>query len=275
MLWTALNVIRQDIYFIFLDHLCLNRLALPTAHVIFSALQSDEAKLGLCRYLIAAFFWDAVMSFNDFFSKKPRATSNPESCSDIECWRAVIAGGKAREWGCTQLYLRYADLLVRKFSRLQLSGLAVEDLVHDVFVKIIKNCHAYREDRPFREWLLTIAQTTLVDHLRKTGQVQAANDANDDGQEWPGMGAGQQSEVQSGNAALQNCVQQSLVAFSEQYPDHAKVIKLAAFEGYCNKELARIIGKEVGNAREYLSQCRKKFKPFLGRCHIYLQEEVA
>lgn len=216
------------------------------------------------------------MSFNDFFSKKPRATSNSESCSDIECWRAVVAGGKAREWGCTQLYLRYADLLVRKFSRLQLSGLAVEDLVHDVFVKIIKNCDAYREDRPFREWLLTVAQTTLVDHLRKTGQVQVANDdERDDGPSASGVGAGQHAEAQSGNAALQNCVQQSLVAFSEQYPDHAKVITLAVFEGYCNKELADIIGKEVGNAREYLSQCRKKFKPFLGRCRIYLQEEMA
>ena len=214
------------------------------------------------------------MGFNDFFSKKTRSNLNSESCSDIECWRAVIAGGKAREWGCTQLYLRYADLLVSKFSRLQLSGLAVEDLMHDVFVKIIKNCDAYREDRPFREWLLTVAQTTLVDHLRKTGQEQADNDDSDDGKSDPGMRASQQSEEQPGNVALQNCVQASLVAFSEQYPDHAKVIKLAVFEGYCNKELARIIGKEVGNAREYLSQCRKKFKPFLGRCRIYLQEEV-
>lgn len=213
------------------------------------------------------------MGFNDFFAQKTRSTSSSESFSDIECWRAVVAGGKAREWGCTQLYLRYSELLARKFSRLQLSGMAVEDLVHDVFVKIIKNCDAYREDRPFREWLLTIAQTTLVDHLRKTGQLQSAND--DDAQSESGMGASPPSEEPSGNAALQNCVQASLVAFSEQYPDHAKVIKLAVFEGYCNKELARIIGKEVGNAREYLSQCRKKFKPFLGRCRIYLQEEVA
>ncbi len=214
------------------------------------------------------------MGFNNFFSKKTHSNLNSESCSDIECWREVIAGGKAREWGCTHLYLRYADLLNSKFSRLQLSGLAVEDLVHDVFVKIIKNCDAYREDRPFREWLLTVAQTTLVDHLRKTGQEQAANDDSDDEKSAPDMGASQQSEEQSGNVALQNCVQASLVAFSEQYPDHANVIKLVVFEGYCNKELARIIGKEVGNAREYLSQCRKKFKPFLGRCRIYLQEEV-
>lgn len=214
------------------------------------------------------------MFFNDFFAKKSRPTSNSESCSDIECWRAVVAGGRAREWGCTQLYMRYADLLVGKFSKLRLSGLAVEDLVHDVFVKIIKNCHAYREDRPFREWLLIVAQTTLVDHLRKTGQEQAANDESDEGLSEPGLGANQQFDEQSGNAALQNCVQASLIAFSEQYPDHAKVIKLAVFEGYCNKELAHIIGKEVGNAREYLSQCRKKFKPFLGRCRIYLQEEL-
>lgn len=42
-----------------------------------------------------------------------------------------------------------------------------EDLVQDVFIKILKKARSYRGDGSFRAWMFNIARNVALDHLRK------------------------------------------------------------------------------------------------------------
>jgi RNA polymerase sigma-70 factor (ECF subfamily) len=42
-----------------------------------------------------------------------------------------------------------------------------EDLVQDVFLKLLKNAKSFRHDGSFRGWMFNIARNVTLDHLRK------------------------------------------------------------------------------------------------------------
>ena len=48
-------------------------------------------------------------------------------------------------------------------------------------------------------------------------------------------------------------------------PKHAEVVDYI-LKGFDVEEVRLIIGRSYGATRQFMSQCRKKFKPFLERC---------
>ena len=197
----------------------------------------------------------------------------PSNYTDLIYWRAIVAGGRARNWACTHLLLKYEDTLRKKLQARQISEIEIIELIHEIFIKVINKCETFREsEKRFVDWFFAIAQNTATDHLRKklTSQKREENLK---------IHFAKMEEVvatkiveNAHTIALQNCVQSSLDKFEETYPKHAQILRQAALENLGHKELARILNKEPGNAREYLSQCRKKFKPFVDHCKIYLDE---
>src|SRR5690349_6912484 len=65
------------------------------------------------------------------------------------------------------LYLRYREPLYDFFSRLTGNRVASEDLVHDVFVRILKYRETYQEANRFVTWIYRIARNARADYLRK------------------------------------------------------------------------------------------------------------
>ena len=52
--------------------------------------------------------------------------------------------------------------------------------------------------------------------------------------------------------------------------EQAQALTLIAFYGWDIEEISRFLGRTQGATREYLSQSRKKLRPFLEPCHEYL-----
>lgn len=67
------------------------------------------------------------------------------------------------------------DILVRRYHgpihayivRMGIEYHLANDIVQDVFIKLIHGMQYYETSRPFRPWLYTIASNTYKDHLKK------------------------------------------------------------------------------------------------------------
>ena len=62
-----------------------------------------------------------------------------------------------------------------------------------------------------------------------------------------------------------DCVQEQLKIFRDKEPKHAEVVDYI-LKGFDVEEVRLTIGRSYGATRQFMSQCRKKFKPFLERC---------
>jgi len=65
------------------------------------------------------------------------------------------------------LFERYHVALYNFFLRLAANRSISEDLVQDVFFRILKYRHTYRAESKFTIWMYQIARNAHVDHLRK------------------------------------------------------------------------------------------------------------
>jgi RNA polymerase sigma factor (sigma-70 family) len=65
------------------------------------------------------------------------------------------------------LFGRYRESLYEFFSRLTGNRIASEDLVQEVFVRILKYRSSYRESNRFVTWMYQIARNARADYLRK------------------------------------------------------------------------------------------------------------
>ena len=67
------------------------------------------------------------------------------------------------------------------------------------------------------------------------------------------------------NQTKSDCVQEQLKKFRDKEPKHAEVVDYI-LKGFDVEEVRLTIGRSYGATRQFMSQCRKKFKPFLERC---------
>jgi RNA polymerase sigma-70 factor (ECF subfamily) len=65
------------------------------------------------------------------------------------------------------LFDRYQTPLFNFYSKLTGDRTLSEDLVQEVFLRILKYRQSYRPGTPFRSWIYQIARNARVDHFRK------------------------------------------------------------------------------------------------------------
>jgi RNA polymerase sigma-70 factor (ECF subfamily) len=65
------------------------------------------------------------------------------------------------------LFDRYQGPLFNFYAKLTGDRTLSEDLVQEVFLRILKYRHSYTPQAPFRAWIYQIARNARVDHLRK------------------------------------------------------------------------------------------------------------
>lgn len=74
---------------------------------------------------------------------------------------------QGRRDGFDWLVREFGPPLYRYFVRLTASTNDAEDLVQDVFVKLLKNIKGYRHENKFEHWLFRIAANLARDRIRK------------------------------------------------------------------------------------------------------------
>ena len=59
------------------------------------------------------------------------------------------------------------------------------------------------------------------------------------------------------------------------FPDRARAIGFLVIEEWSVEDIARALGRTPGATREFLSQCRKKLRPYIEDCLELLEERQA
>lgn len=186
--------------------------------------------------------------------------------SDEEWIRGLQAGGRARSDALAGLYRRHARRMVGYFRRQRLSRAQAEDLAQDVFVRMVRHCEGFRGDAKASVWMWSIARNALLDHVRRARNRPDGEPLDPDDDSSPAAAVAAPDDTQD----VDRCVRSAYADFALAYPDRAETLALVAFEGWSLVDLARVLGRTHGAAREYVSQCRAKLRPYLERCRELL-----
>jgi RNA polymerase sigma factor (sigma-70 family) len=158
------------------------------------------------------------------------------------------------------LFERYHVPLFNFYLKLTGERTVSEDLVQEVFFRILKYRHSYRTDTPFRAWMYQIARNARVDHLRKRRPETS----------WePEMSpavAPVDTAEQSQEALL---LHSALMRISE---DKREVLILSRFQDLKYEEIAQLLGCEVGTVKtrvhRALQELRQVFQQLAGGKHL-------
>jgi RNA polymerase sigma-70 factor (ECF subfamily) len=138
------------------------------------------------------------------------------------------------------LFERYHRPLFGFFYRMLEDRAAAEDLVQDVFVRVLKYRHTFRSRGSFEGWLFQIARNTRRDFRRRQRPT-------DDIDETPEMAA----PAPDPDARFEQREETALLreALGRLPPDKRELIVLARYRGMDHEQLAALMEVDVGTMR--------------------------
>lgn len=149
------------------------------------------------------------------------------------------------------LYTRFGRACYNLALRLTGSSATAEDVVQEVFVKLIDAIARYRGDAPFGAWLKRLTANAAIDHLR------ALRFRDDDDPE----------RVLADVSAVTNVapdLDHDLWTLLQRLPARARaVLLLHEVEGYTHRELAELFGQTESYSKSILSRSLQRLQAWL------------
>ena len=136
------------------------------------------------------------------------------------------------------LFERYHLPLFEFLSRMTGDRTAAEDLVQDIFVRVLKYRATYRDGGSFETWLFRIARNARADYFRTRTPVEPLNDEALERPE-TAPGPARRLEVDRERERLQR-------ALTLLRDDTRELIVLARYQDLKYEQIAEIFGIEVG-----------------------------
>jgi RNA polymerase sigma factor (sigma-70 family) len=154
------------------------------------------------------------------------------------------------------LYGRYRNPLFNFFVRLTGSPSLSEDLVHDVFLRMLKYRHTFASGKEFRTWMYQVARNAQIDSWRKR-QYEIPLEGAD--AESCGTLA---SHASSPDLALRERQEMNLLqrALGELSFDSREALVLARFQGLKYEEIARVLDCSVSAIKMRVHRALKELK---------------
>ena len=135
------------------------------------------------------------------------------------------------------LFDRYHAPLFSFYCKLTGDRALSDDLVQEVFLRILRYRRSYHPGTPFRAWIYQIARNARIDHFRKT-RPQATFDPAMLPPVLPADSAQEQQEAALLHTALQRLPEEK-----------REVLVLSRFQELKCEEIARLVGCEVTTVR--------------------------
>lgn len=172
--------------------------------------------------------------------------------TDDEVMVAVRAGD-AGQLG--RLFERHHLALYEFLYRTVGDRTAAEDLVQDVFVRILKYRHTYRDGHPFVTWMYRIARNARADHFRRR-QATAAAGLVDVADFDPASTAPSVPERLEKDAETT----QLRLALRELPADKRELIVLARYQQLPYDQIAALFDVEVGTIKVRVHRALKQLR---------------
>ncbi len=174
----------------------------------------------------------------------------------------------ARRRAVERLYLEYGGR-IRNYYRLHGASPAdAENWLHETFVRVLRSIDTLRDHSRLAAWLWRTARNVMIDAMRSANRLPSV-----DGEMSETLCDKRDGPVeQLEHTQIDECVRRGFDRFAARYPECAQCLVWATVDGLTMQELAELIGRSEGATREYLSQCRKKLRPYLESCFASLTE---
>jgi RNA polymerase sigma factor (sigma-70 family) len=155
------------------------------------------------------------------------------------------------------LFERHHVALFGFLSRMTGDRSAAEDLVQEVFVRVLKYRATYRDGGSFETWLFRIARNARIDHFRKRRLVDTVPDERlDRASDSPGPASRLERQRDM------NRLKCALLRLRE---DRRELIVLARYQGMKYEAIAALLGIETGAVKVRIHRAMKELREiFLG-----------
>lgn len=157
----------------------------------------------------------------------------------------------------TFFYRKYRKNIYYFLISSRIPGPDAEDVLHDVFMKMLKSLQSFKRGN-FRSYLMTIARHKMIDFWRARKDTEEVDEEH-----LPSEATSFAIE----SSELDLCIRQALQKFAVDYNECAQSLTLIILNDFKSEEIGQVLGRTAKATREYLSQCRKKLKPFVQHCY--------
>jgi RNA polymerase sigma factor (sigma-70 family) len=150
------------------------------------------------------------------------------------------------------LYDRYHPKVFGYFVRMTRDRESSRDLTQNVFLKVIKYSHTWKEDKVFAHWMFRIARNLMIDFHRGTRRFYE-------------LEVVPEVELRDKDQAIRNSEAREsfdllLDAMSKLPPGYRELIELNRFQGYSYKEIAVTIDSNENAVRVKTFRAIQKLK---------------
>jgi len=176
--------------------------------------------------------------------------------------RMLRGDDAARRRAIESLYDTYAGRFRSYYLNHGATSAEADDWVQETFVRVLRFVDTLRDDTRLAPWIWKTARNVMIDALRRDRRLQFSDDDIAETVSDSGERPLERIERES----VQACINRAYAEFAKVHPDRAQCLVWAAVDELAMEEIAGIIGRSVGATREYISQCRKKLRPYLAHC---------
>jgi len=159
------------------------------------------------------------------------------------------------------LFDRYQVPLFNFYAKLTGDRVLSEDLVQEVFFRILKYRHTYRQGTPFRPWIFQIARNARVDQFRRQRPETSLDPEM--GPAIPHVDSAQQTQEVS-------LLHRALL----QLPSEKReLLLLCRFQELRYEEIGRLLGCEVGTVKTRIHRALQELRMIFQELeHAHLQQ---
>ena len=147
------------------------------------------------------------------------------------------------------LFRRYQERVFRACYRMVRDRALADDLVQEVFLRVLRYRESFRPASSFRAWLYPIARNVCIDHIKSQDREHSALQLFevDDGDR--GLDCGDDDRVALVRAGL-----------AQLAPDQRNALLLRSVEGLSYAEIARSKGTSAGAERVRAHRALKQLR---------------
>lgn len=179
---------------------------------------------------------------------------------------ASLRDPAARRRAVETLYGMLAGRLRRYYVRHGASAAEADDWCQETFVRIIRASGEYRGGHAeFMPWVWMIARNVARDAWRRSGNRSMIDLGELDAADEPADEAADAITTMERESEA-DCVRRAFRAFARDHPGRADCLSWLATDRMDIAAIAQVLGRSAAATREYLSQCRKKLRPYLEPC---------
>lgn len=142
-----------------------------------------------------------------------------------------------------------------------------KDILQDGFIKVFKSVDKFNRAGSFEGWIRRIMVNTAIDHFRRTknsylllGEERSIEDFGDQDEE-------DVLADESGEDVLDLKPADIINAMQKLTPAYRTVFNLYVFEELTHKEIADMLGINIGTSKSNLAKAKQNLKKFLTQEH--------